>query len=117
VLPRRHRSHHGKSAEGLHGLSDAYWRRFHARWYQAAFTCVYAHQDVFRLLGRDPVEDPLTPIEQGVFTRMVEAIVQRELRQMMPSSDARAIDEDDELAPVPETEEHYRLTVDEDEVA
>lgn len=33
--------------------------------------CSYGHQDVYRVLGRDPVAQPLTPLERVVFSRLL----------------------------------------------
>jgi len=32
-----------------------------------AFICRYGHQDVYRVLGRDPEKAPLTPLELRLF--------------------------------------------------
>jgi hypothetical protein len=60
---------------------------------------VYGHQDVYRLLGRDPASDPLTPLEQGVFMKMIELHVQHERLERMPTTNPDAMGDDDELAP------------------
>jgi hypothetical protein len=45
--------------------------------YRAAI-CRYAHQDIYRVLGRDPLTEPLTPLELAVFTACVSEHVQAE---------------------------------------
>lgn len=36
-------------------------------WRNTAFLCRYGHQDVYRILGRDPVKKPLSPLEIQLF--------------------------------------------------
>ena len=38
-----------------------------------AFICRFGHQDVYRLLGRDPVREPLDALERALFVRALEA--------------------------------------------
>lgn len=37
-----------------------------------AFICRFGHQDVYRLLGRDPMTAPLTPLERQLFIRALQ---------------------------------------------
>lgn len=40
--------------------------------------CRYGHQDVYRVLGRDPLKRPLTPLELALYERCVWEAVDRE---------------------------------------
>lgn len=61
------------------------------RWRQLAFLCRYGHQDVFRLLGRDPQRRPLTNLELRLFAEALYEHIESEFspREMvgMPSED------------------------------
>jgi len=48
-----------------------------------AFVCRYGHQDFYRITGRDPQRQPMTPIELALFQRHVERHVIAE-RQTSP---------------------------------
>lgn len=38
---------------------------------EAAIMCSYGHQDVYRILGRDPIGHPLTRLERAVFSQLL----------------------------------------------
>ena len=40
--------------------------------------CRYGHQDVYRLLARDPLRNPLSDLELALFTRALEIHVEAE---------------------------------------
>lgn len=43
-----------------------------------ASICRFGNQDIFRLLGRDPYTQPLSPLEEVLFHRAIIEIVKRE---------------------------------------
>lgn len=45
---------------------------------QLANICRFGNQDVFRLLGRDPISEPLTSLELALFERALYIIVDAE---------------------------------------
>lgn len=49
-----------------------------------AFICRYGHQDIYRLLGRDPAREPLTTLERMLFAMCVQEHVVEERRPMLP---------------------------------
>lgn len=49
-----------------------------SRWRTIAFLCKYANQDVFRLLGRDPLKDPLTAVERSLFLDAITEFMEAE---------------------------------------
>lgn len=38
---------------------------------EAAILCRYGHQDWYRITGRDPARQPMTPLERGLFVRVL----------------------------------------------
>lgn len=44
--------------------------------------CRYAHQDVYRYLGRDPDREPLTQVERAIFLRSTLIHVQAERKAL-----------------------------------
>ncbi len=40
--------------------------------------CVYGNQDLFRLLGRDPMTSPLSKLERSLFMKAIEKHKQAE---------------------------------------
>lgn len=59
---------------------DVARRRFLNRWRDVAFLCRFGHQDVYRILGRDPFASPLTSLERGVFVRCVQEHWEAEIK-------------------------------------
>lgn len=59
-----------------------------SRWRRIAFLCRYAHQDVYRLIGRDPERSPLTPIERELFYAATFECVEAEVT---PRADIAAV--------------------------
>lgn len=59
-------------------MSGAYWAITARRWRQIAFVCRYGHQDVYRLLGRDPISHPLTELELALYQRCLYDAVTEE---------------------------------------
>lgn len=60
----------GKSG-GTRGLNQHYWARFVARLRETAILCSYGYQDFYRVLGRDPVKQPMSHVERAVFARLI----------------------------------------------
>lgn len=59
-----------------------------ARWRAWAFLCRYAHQDIYRLIGRDPMQRPLTALEVAVFRRCIADLWNDEVKEApTPSED------------------------------
>jgi len=48
------------------------------RWYRLVFLCRYANQDVYRLLGRDPMTHPLSEFELALFEGALVDTLDRE---------------------------------------
>ncbi len=62
-----------------------------------AFACRYGHQDIYRLLGRDPAEQPLTRFEYAVFIKCIEKHWEAEIKAragITPDVSLRVGDED-----------------------
>ena len=64
----------------MRGLPAVYWRVLVNRWMERAFVCRYGGQDLYRILGRDPVHDPLSALEFRIFGACVEELVIAERR-------------------------------------
>jgi hypothetical protein len=45
-----------------------------------AFICRFGHQDIYRLLGRDPLRRPLTPLETALFAEALETHWEAEVK-------------------------------------
>ena len=69
ALRQGRRGDRKKSADGVLGLSGAYWDAVWDGWVETAFICRYGHQDVHRLLGRSGT---LTPLERALFARALQ---------------------------------------------
>src|SRR5439155_19750285 len=69
----------GKSAAGVRGLRAEYWGDVWDRWLDTAYVCRYGHQDVYRVLGRDPFAYPLTPLERQIFIRALQVHIDVEV--------------------------------------
>jgi hypothetical protein len=52
--------------------------------------CTYGHQDVYRILGRDPLKRPLTEIERALFTRLVFECWEAQMQNETVGTIARA---------------------------
>lgn len=50
-----------------------------AGWLRTAAVCRHGHQDVYRILGRDPFLEPLDPLESELFWRAVHQVTSDEL--------------------------------------
>lgn len=55
------------------------------RWRENALFCRYGNQDLFKLLGRDPLTQPLTAIERALFWDALLELLDREATPPTPS--------------------------------
>ena len=51
-----------------------------------AIICSYGHQDFYRVLGRDPVKEPMTTLERDVFARLLLEVWEAKVAVQMPAS-------------------------------
>lgn len=49
-------------------------------WRDLAFLCRYGHQDIYSLLGRDPLSSPLTPLERAILIRALQEHWEAEIK-------------------------------------
>jgi hypothetical protein len=60
------------------------------RWRQLAWICRMGNQDVYRLLGRDPMTEPLTELELAVFGAVLQELWEDEIQPRAEANVARA---------------------------
>jgi hypothetical protein len=47
----------------------------------AAILCRYAHQDYFRIIGRDPITQPMTILERELFAHCIVELYNQEAKK------------------------------------